>query len=253
VDIATLVGLLCALGLIIGSMLMGSAPITAYIDVPSIMVVIGGAMAAALICFPLRSMLGSPKVALKVLLNKNEDLGELVAQLVALAETARRDGLLALESKVSEIQNPLVRTGIQMAVDGGTPESVEEVLRSEVSAIANRHKEGKAIMDQLGRFAPAYGMIGTLMGLIMMLSDMSDPSSIGSGMAVALITTLYGAIVANVFFSPFAEKLGLLSKQELIATEIAIRGVMAIQSGESPRAIDQKLQTFIPPKLRKTE
>ncbi len=252
-DIATLVGLLCALGLIIGSMLMGSAPITAYIDVPSIMVVIGGAMAAALICFPLRSMLGSPKVALKVLLNKNEDLGELVAQLVALAETARRDGLLALESKVSEIQNPLVRTGIQMAVDGGTPESVEEVLRSEVSAIANRHKEGKAIMDQLGRFAPAYGMIGTLMGLIMMLSDMSDPSSIGSGMAVALITTLYGAIVANVFFSPFAEKLGLLSKQELIATEIAIRGVMAIQSGESPRAIDQKLQTFIPPKLRKTE
>jgi len=158
-----------------------------------------------------------------------------------------------LESKVSEIQNPLVRTGIQMAVDGGTPESVEEVLRSEVSAIANRHKEGKAIMDQLGRFAPAYGMIGTLMGLIMMLSDMSDPSSIGSGMAVALITTLYGAIVANVFFSPFAEKLGLLSKQELIATEIAIRGVMAIQSGESPRAIDQKLQTFIPPKLRKTE
>ncbi|XZE55432.1 motility protein A [Planctomycetaceae bacterium SH139] len=252
-DIATLVGLLCALGLIIGSMLMGSAPITAYIDVPSIMVVLGGALAAAMICFPLRSMLGSPKVALKVLLNKNEDLGELVAQLVALAETARRDGLLALESKVSEIQNPLVRTGIQMAVDGGTPESVEEVLRSEVSAIASRHKEGKAIMDQLGRFAPAYGMIGTLMGLIMMLSDMSDPSSIGSGMAVALITTLYGAIVANVFFSPFAEKLGLLSKQELIATEIAIRGVMAIQSGESPRAIDQKLQTFIPPKLRKTE
>lgn len=252
-DIATLVGLLSALGLIIGSMLMGSAPITAYIDVPSIMVVLGGALAAAMICFPLRSMLGSPKVALKVLLNKNEDLGELVAQLVALAETARRDGLLALESKVSEIQNPLVRAGIQMAVDGGTPESVEEVLRCEVSAIASRHKEGKAIMDQLGRFAPAYGMIGTLMGLIMMLSDMSDPSSIGSGMAVALITTLYGAIVANVFFSPFAEKLGLLSKQELIATEIAIRGVMAIQSGESPRAIDQKLQTFIPPKLRKTE
>jgi chemotaxis protein MotA len=253
VDIATVIGLLLALGLIIGSMLLGTAPITAYMDIPSIMVVFGGAIAAAMICFPLRSMLGSPKVLLKVFLNKTEDLPALVEQLVKLAETARRDGLLALEGQVSEIENSLVRSGIQMAVDGNPPEIVEEVLRSEVAALASRHKEGKAIMDQLGRFAPAYGMIGTLMGLIMMLSDMSDPSGIGAGMAVALITTLYGAIVANVFFSPFAEKLGLLSKQELIATEIAIRGVLAIQSGESPRAIDQRLQTFIPPRKRKGE
>lgn len=252
-DIATIVGLFLALGLIVGSMLLGTAPITAYIDVPSILVVFGGAIAAAMICFPLRSMLGSPKVMLKVVLNKAEDLPALIEQLVKLAETARRDGLLALEAQIAEIENPLVKSGIQMAVDGNPPEAVEEVLRAEASSLASRHKEGKAIMDQLGRFAPAYGMIGTLMGLIMMLSDMSDPSGIGAGMAVALITTLYGAIVANVFFSPFAEKLGLLSKQELIATEIAIRGVMAIQSGESPRAIDQKLQTFIPPGKRKTE
>lgn len=252
-DIATIVGLFLALGLIVGSMLLGTAPITAYIDVPSILVVFGGAIAAAMICFPLRSMLGSPKVMLKVVLNKTEDLPALIEQLVKLAETARRDGLLALEAQIAEIENPLVKAGIQMAVDGNPPESVEEVLRAEATSLASRHKEGKAIMDQLGRFAPAYGMIGTLMGLIMMLSDMSDPSGIGAGMAVALITTLYGAIVANVFFSPFAEKLGLLSKQELIATEIAIRGVMAIQSGESPRAIDQKLQTFIPPAKRKTE
>lgn len=249
-DIATIVGLLVAIGLIVGSMLMGSAPITAFIDVPSIMVVIGGAMAAAMICFPLKNMLGIPKVAMKVILNKNEDIAALIQQIVGLAETARRDGLLALEAKIAEIDNPLVKTGIQMAVDGNTPETVEEVLRTEVEAVATRHKEGKSVMDQLGRFAPAYGMIGTLMGLIMMLSDMSDPSSIGAGMAVALITTLYGAIVANVFFSPFAEKLGLLSKKEMIGMEVAIRGVMAIQSGESPRAINQKLQTFLPPKLR---
>ena len=140
-----------------------------------------------------------------------------------------------------------------MAVDGSTPEVVEEVLRTEVEAISNRHREGKSIMDQLGRFAPAYGMIGTLMGLIMMLQDMSDPSGIGAGMAVALITTLYGAIVANVFFSPFAEKLGFLNRNEMISLEIAIRGVMAIQSGESPRAIDQKLKTFLPLKQRKEE
>lgn len=252
-DIASLVGLLLAIGLIVGSMLLGTAPITAYMDIPSVLVVCGGAVAAAMICFPLRSILSSPKVMMKVLLNKTEDLGELIAQLVSLAETARRDGLLALEGKISDIKNPLVRAGIQMAVDGSTPEAVEEVLRTEVSSLAQRHKEGKAIMDQMGRFAPAYGMIGTLMGLIMMLSDMSDPSGIGAGMAVALITTLYGAIMANVFFSPFAEKLGFLSKKELLVTEIAIRGVLAIQSGESPRAIDQKLQTFIPPKLRKSE
>lgn len=245
-DIASVVGLLLAIGLIVGSILLGSAPFTAFIDIPSVMVVIGGAIAAALISFPLASMLKAPKIALKVLLNKSEDRLELIKQIVSLAETARRDGLLALESKIAEIQHPLVRSGIQMAVDGSTPEIVEEVLRTEVEAMVTRHREGKGIMDQLGRFAPAYGMIGTLMGLIMMLQDMSDPSGIGAGMAVALITTLYGAIVANVFFSPFAEKLGLMSRQELVGMEIAIRGVMAIQSGESPRAIDQKLQTFLP-------
>jgi chemotaxis protein MotA len=246
-DIASLVGLLLAIGLIFGSILLGSAPMTAFIDMPSGMVVIGGAIAAAMICFPLKSMLRVPKVAMKVLRNKSENRIALIKQIVSLAETARRDGLLALESRIATIENPLVRTGIQMAVDGSTPEVVEEVLRTEVNAIAIRHKEGKSIMDQLARFAPAYGMIGTLMGLIMMLSDMSDPTGIGAGMAVALITTLYGAIIANVFFSPFAEKLGMLSRTELTAMEIAIRGVMAIQSGESPRAIDQKLRTFLPP------
>jgi chemotaxis protein MotA len=252
-DIASVIGLIAALGLIIGSMLMGTAPIGAFIDIPSGLVVIGGAFSAALICFPLNSILKSPLVALKVILNKGEDRLGLIKQIVELAETARRDGLLALESKVAEILNPLVKTGIQMAVDGSTPEVVEEVLRTEVEAITARHREGKSIMDQLGRFAPAYGMIGTLMGLIMMLQDMSDPSGIGAGMAIALITTMYGAIFANVFFSPFAEKLGVMSRNEMISHEIAIRGVMAIQSGESPRAIDQKLRTFLPPKQRDAE
>ncbi|TWT83982.1 Chemotaxis protein PomA [Planctomycetes bacterium CA13] len=252
-DIASLIGLILAIGLIVGSIALGNAPFTAFMDIPSVLVVIGGAGAAALICFPLGSILRSPMIAVKVFLNKSEDRLSLVKQIVELAETARRDGLLALESKVGDIENPLVRTGIQMAVDGSTPEVVEEVLRTEVNAIAVRHKEGKGIMDQLGRFAPAYGMIGTLMGLIMMLQDMSDPSGIGAGMAVALITTLYGAIAANVFFSPFAEKLGLLSRNEMVSMEIAIRGVMAIQQGESPRAIDQKLRTFLPPKQREAE
>ena len=123
-------------------------------------------------------------------------------------------------------------------------------MRTEIDAIATRHRDGKSVLDQLGRFAPAYGMIGTLMGLIMMLSDMSDPSGIGVGMAVALITTLYGAIISNAVFMPFAEKLGFINKQELGSLEIIIRGMMAIQSGENPRVIEQKLHTFLPPKQR---
>ena len=249
-DIASILGLILAIGLIITSILLGEAPFTAFLDLPSMLVVFGGAVSAAMICFPLNSMLKAPLIAMKVLLNKSEDRIGLIKQIVELAETARRDGLLVLESKVIEIDNPLMKTGIQMAVDGSTPDVVEEVLRTEIDAIAARHREGKNIMDQLGRFAPAYGMIGTLIGLIMMLQDMSDPSGIGAGMAVALITTLYGAIIANVFFSPFAEKLGLMSRNEMVSFEIAIRGVMAIQSGESPRAIDQKLRTFLPPKQR---
>jgi chemotaxis protein MotA len=252
-DIASLIGLILAIGLIFASIALGKAPMTAFIDIPSLLIVLGGASAAALICFPISSMLRAPVIALKVLINKGEDRLTLIKQIVELAETARRDGLLALETKIPEIENPLVRTGIQMAVDGSSPDVVEEVLRTEVESIATRHREGKNIMDQLGRFAPAYGMIGTLMGLIMMLQDMSDPSGIGAGMAVALITTLYGAIIANVFFSPAAQKLGLISRNEMISFEIAIRGVMAIQSGESPRAIGQKLRTFLPPKQREME
>ena len=249
-DISSVVGLILAFGLIIGAMMMGSAPMTAFIDISSALVVIGGATAACMMCFPLSNMLGAPKVMLKVLLNKPEDVKSVIEQLVSLAETARRDGLLALENRMDEVTNAFVKLGIQLAVDGTRPEIIEDIMRTEVDAIATRHQAGKGILDQLGRFAPAFGMIGTLMGLIMMLSNMSDPSSIGQGMAVALITTLYGAILANAIFMPFAEKLGYINKQELNAMEIIIRGVMAIQSGENPRVIQQKLNTFLPPKLR---
>ncbi len=252
-DISSLVGFLLAFALIIGSMMMGSAPMSAFIDIPSLMVVIGGALAAAMICFPLKSMLATPKVMMKVFLSKPTDVKDMIRQIVSLAETARRDGLLALEGRLEEVTNPFIKLGIQMAVDGTRPEVIEDILRTEIDAISTRHRDGKAVMDQLGRFAPAYGMIGTLMGLIMMLSDMSDPSSIGSGMAVALITTLYGAIVSNVVFMPFAEKLSFNNKVELNALEIVVRGVMAIQSGENPRVIEQKLYTFLPAKQRPRE
>ena len=252
-DIATIIGLIAALGLIVASILVGGGSFSSFFDIPSLLVVIGGAIAAALISFPLKSFLGVFKVGLKCVMNKSEDVQEIIQEIVGLAEIARKDGILALEEKIGDIKHPFIKMAIQMAVDGATPEVIEDVLRIEVKSLAKRHADGKSIMDQLGRFAPAYGMIGTLMGLIMMLSNMDDPSSIGAGMAVALITTLYGAIVSNVFFLPFAEKLGFMNKQELTILEIAIRGIMAIQAGEKPRVIEQKLNTYLHPSSRPTE
>ena len=222
----------------------------AFIDYASIMVVIGGSVCAVLICFPLKSFLGVAKVTKNVFFNRQENFNELIEQIVSLAETARRDGLLALEGRLEELSNSFIVLGIQMAVDGTRPEVIEDILRTEMDAVATRHQNGKKVLDQMGRFAPAFGMIGTLMGLIIMLGQLDDPDALGPGMAVALITTLYGAITANVFFLPCAEKLGLINRYELLSMEIIVRGIMGIQSGENPRVIEQKLTTFIPPKLR---
>lgn len=252
-DIASIVGVVVAFALIVGSIMLGGGSFAAFFDAPSVMVVFGGAIASALICFPLSNFLGVFGVTMKVFFWKVEPVSDVIKQIVSLAEVARRDGLLALESKLSEIDNPFIGLGVQMAVDGTRPEVMEDILRTELDAVATRHRDGKAILDCMGRFAPAFGMIGTLMGLVIMLGDMSDPSKIGAGMAVALLTTMYGAIAANVVFLPFAEKLGFTNRQELMMMEIVIRGIMAIQSGENPRIIEQKLYTFVPPKQRASE
>ncbi|NOY42861.1 MAG: motility protein A [Planctomycetes bacterium] len=249
-DIASVLGVIIAIGLILGAIVLGGGSFGAFIDAPSLMVVIGGAIASAMISFPMKNFLGVFSVGMKVFLYKLDSIPSLIEELVSLAETARRDGLLALEGRLGDIENSFVVLGIQMAVDGTRPEVIEDIMRTELDAVATRHRDGKAILDCMGRFAPAFGMIGTLMGLVIMLGDMSDPSKIGAGMAVALLTTMYGAIASNVVFLPFAEKLGFTNKQELLAMEIIVRGIMAIQSGENPRVIEQKLNTFIPPKLR---
>ena len=249
-DIATVVGMLLGISLLLMSILISDgATFGAFYNLPSILVVVGGAIAAVMISFPLKTILGILNIAKKVVLNKQESIADLIEQIVSLAETARRDGLLALEGRLEEISNPFVILGIQMAVDGTRPEVIESIMRTEMDAVATRHRNGRNLLDQLGRFAPAFGMIGTLMGLIIMLGDMS-PDTIGSGMAVALLTTLYGAVVSNLFCLPFSEKLNFLSKHELLTMEIIVRGIMGIQSGDNPRVIEQKLNTFIPPKLR---
>jgi chemotaxis protein MotA len=252
-DIATLIGLVLVTALLIMSVIMGGGTFSSFYDTASVLVVIGGAIAATLISFPLKDFFGIFKVILKVFLNKAENVNKIIEQIVSLAEVARKDGLLALESKLADIDHPFIKLGIQMAVDGSPPEVIEDIMRTELDSSAVRHSQGKLLMDTVGRYAPAYGMIGTLMGLIMMLANMSDPSSIGKGMAVALITTLYGAIVSNAMALPFADKLNLMNKKELTAMEIVIRGIMAIQAGENPRVIRQKLNSFLAPKARPKE
>ena len=250
-DIASVVGVLLGCTLIVVAIVISpGASIGAFIDYPSVMVVGGGALASVLICFPLKTFFGVARVVKNIFFNNPQDTSELIEQLVSLAETARRDGLLALENRIGEISNPFIILGIQMAVDGTRPEVIEDVLRTEMDAVATRHRNGKNIVDQLAKFAPAYGMIGTLLGLIIMLGQLDDPNALGPGMAVALITTLYGAMMSNMIFLPFAEKLAHLNREELTAMEIIIRGIMGIQSGENPRVIEQKLGTFIPPRSR---
>ncbi|ADB18997.1 MotA/TolQ/ExbB proton channel [Pirellula staleyi DSM 6068] len=252
-DIATILGLIIAFAMMGASVIMGGGSFASFWDTASVLMVFGGSLGTVMVCFPMKVILKLPKVMIKSALNKPPDVSALISQIVSLAETARRDGLLALEARIGEIQHPLIKLGIQMSVDGSRPEAIEEVMRTEVESLSLRHKEGKGMLDQIGRFAPAMGMIGTLLGLIIMLGNMSDPSAIGGGMAVALITTLYGAVISNGSILPMAEKLAYVTKQEIIASEIIIRGIMALQSGENPRLIEQKLNTFLPPAVRKAK
>ncbi len=248
-DIATLIGLISGISLILWAM-TSNASLSSFIDYPSVAIVVGGAIAATLIATPLKGVLGIGKVVKKTIFNKPPDINSLIQDLVRYAEVARRDGILALEGVISEASDPFIVSGIQMAVDGTDPELVEQMLNSELDAISQRHSDGKTLFDTLGRYAPAFGMIGTLVGLIVMLKNMDDPSAIGPGMAVALLTTMYGALVANLVALPLADKLGTRSAEEMLQKEIVIKGIMSIQAGDNPRIVEQKLKTFLPPKLR---
>lgn len=253
-DIATIIGVIMGVILLIGSILIApGASLGAFVDYPSVAVVVGGAIAATLISFPLKNFLGVFGVFKTVVFNKTPNVPKLIEQIVSLAETARREGLLALEAKLEEVENKFIVLGIQMAVDGTPQEVTEDVMRTEMEAVANRHRNGKALLDTFGKYGPAFGMIGTLIGLVIMLGNMSDPSSIGGGMAVALLTTLYGAIFSNLIMLPMADKLGLLNRLEITGMEIIIRGIAGIQNGDNPRVIQQKLNTYVPPKLRAKE
>jgi len=213
-DKATIGGLAMGSGLLILSIMIApGANFAAFIDYPSAAVVLGGAIAASCIAFPIKTLLLVPKVLKKPFVPRQQPLASIIEQLVKYSEIARREGILALESATEEIEDSFVKMCIQMAIDGTDAETMERILRSEIEAVAQSHRVGKLIMDTLGRYAPAFRMVGTLIGLIIMLGNMDDPEAIGPGMAVALITTLYGAIFANLFCLPFADKLAFTANR----------------------------------------
>ena len=248
-DLGTVIGVVLGLALIVMAIMLGGS-FGAYVDVPSIIIVVGGMTASVIASFPLAKVLKLPKVLKITLRSSKADANVLIEQMVKFAEVARRDGILALEGMTEEMEDDLLVTGIKMAVDGTDPELIEQILEADVDNMVIRHESGKGILDAAGRYAPAFGMIGTLIGLVAMLANMEDPSAIGAGMAAALLTTLYGAIFANVLFLPLADQLAVKNDDEILIKTIIIKGVMSIQSGDNPRVVEQKLRTFLSPSQR---
>lgn len=248
-DSSTVVGLVLAVGLVLSSILMGGS-ITVFIDIPSMILVVGGTFAVTLVNFPLKTMTQFFSVIKNAFFYKELSPLDTVSTLVSFAERARREGILALEGSMDEIEDDFIRTGLRLAVDGVEPELIKDILQTELAFIEDRHRNGQGILTYMGSASPALGMIGTLVGLVKMLQSLNDPSAIGPAMAIALLTTLYGALMANLAFIPLAGKLKSRTQDEILLKEVAIEGVMSIQSGDNPRILEQKLLAFLAPSIR---
>ena len=237
--------------LLIAWALLESGDVTMFINAPSFLLVIGASVTVVIYATPMRYVKQIMAILRKSFFFQPESLENLIADMVRFAEIARRDGILSLENSIKEIEDEFIVQGIQMAVDGTDPELIEQIMNNDLENLVERHDIGKGIFDTIGKYAPAFGMIGTLIGLVIMLRNMDDPAAIGPGMAVALLTTLYGALIANGVALPLADRLARRSAEEVLAKTIIIKGVMAIQSGDNPRIVEQKLRTFLPPVVRK--
>lgn len=248
-DIATIIGILLGFFVVISAIVAGGGG-KMFLHLPSLAITMGGMLCATLIHFSLRQFLGIFSVVKKTIVTKIPLPSELTQQMVNYAAINRRDGALALEQEISKIDNLFFIKGLQMLVDGQEVEAIKDIMALEVQTLQERHSIGKKILEFMGSAAPAFGMIGTLIGLVLMLKSLDSPDAIGAGMAVALLTTFYGALAANLVFIPLAGKLGLYSKAEVTAMEMIVEGICAIARGENPTAVREKMQAFISPARR---
>ncbi len=249
-DLATIIGIITGFGLVIGAMLTGGG-LSWFADLPAAMIVVGGTTGALLINYPLSDVFRVMTVARNVFFQKGQDLEALVTQLVTVARMARREGILSIQTMIQGITDPFLKKGLELVMDGVDYESTRRILETEIEAIAERHRLGADIFTSLGSFAPAMGMTGTLIGLVKMLMQMNDPSSIGPSMSIAFVATFYGVVSANLIFLPIAGKLKTRSSQELLAKQLIMAGVLAIQMGDSPSVLQQRLHSFISPNQRR--
>ncbi|WP_294359488.1 MotA/TolQ/ExbB proton channel family protein [uncultured Clostridium sp.] len=248
-DIMTPVGLILAVGLMLYGILSGGT-LASFIDVGSLAITVGGTFAAIFIAYPLSEV---KKIPTFIALAMKEDViskVDIIEMFSDFSKKARREGLLSLEDSMADVKDTFLKKGMQMVIDGVEPENIKDILELEIQKIEDRHRIGSSMFNKLATFAPGFGMIGTLIGLINMLVKLDDPSTISSGMATALITTLYGSLIANVLFLPIANKLNHKTEIEIEAKELMIEGILAVQSGVNPRIIEETLITYLPPKER---
>lgn len=250
-DFMSILGILCGFAVLaFGVLSAQNAKLVYFIDPPSMFITIGGTICAIMIMFPISQLKSLVRVIRHAFIYRSRSALKVIADFRKFADIARRDGILALENVSADIDDEFLVKGIQLAVDGTDPDVIQTMMRTELDQMTERHDKGIDVLKKIAEYAPSFGMIGTLIGLVIMLKNLSDPSTIGPAMAVAIITTLYGAVLAFLVAGPLAQKLEIRSKEEALVREMMIKGVMSIQSGDNPRIVEQKLRIFLPPSLR---
>lgn len=223
----------------------GTSGFSSFLDLSSILIVLGGLFASLLINFKMEQLKLGGKVLKEAFNKRDSRISELIHLFIHLSERARREGILALESEIDELDEPFIKKGMLLAVDGIEPEVIQEIMNAEVSAMEERHYKGRILVEKCGDYAPAWGMIGTLVGLVLMLNKLENPADLGPSMAVALLTTLYGTVMANLVFLPMANKLETKTEEEVFLRQIIIEGVIGVQSGQNPHILEEKLSAFL--------
>ena len=247
---STAIGIAAAFcGLLLGALMEGSA-VGAFFNIPAMLIVLGGTFGATLASTSMEAMKRIPSLYKKAMSSEKPDLGGRVEMLVSLADRARRDGLLALEGEIEQLDDEFTRKGLQLVVDGTEPELVLQVLENEIDGTSGRHGEGRSVFEKAGGFAPTMGIIGTVMGLVHVLENLDQPATLGPAISGAFIATLYGVASANVVFLPIGNRLKHISEAEIALRELTIEGVLAIQAGDNPRIVADKLMAFVPPEER---
>ena len=250
-DLATIIGFIGGIAMVLLGVFSSGSSIGGIIDIPSVIIVIGGSYMALFISSPLNMVLGIWGIIGRTM--KIFDYGEknIVQNLVSLAEKARREGILALEEGLDDLDDPFLKEGLRLMVDGNDASAIRAILENEMAQTEARHMEWAGILNQWAGYAPGWGMLGTVIGLIDMLNNLEDTSSLGPNMAIALITTLYGSMLANWLDGPLATKLRAQNSREMNSKEMILEGILSIQAGDNPRVLGQKLLTYLDPKSRK--